>query len=55
MILSLPGQYILKNIVLVASAFTIYKDCQVRGWTFPKRPFASFLRLSRHYYNTHKH
>lgn len=30
--LSLPGQYILKNIVLIASAFTIYKDCQVKGW-----------------------
>lgn len=28
MILSLSGQYILKNIVLIASAFTIYKDCQ---------------------------
>jgi uncharacterized membrane protein YkgB len=34
MVLSLPGQYILKNIVLVSSAFTIYKDCQVMGWTF---------------------
>lgn len=33
MILSLPGQYIIKNIVLVSSAFTIYKDCQVTGWT----------------------
>jgi uncharacterized membrane protein YkgB len=31
-VLSLSGQYILKNVVLVASAFTIYKDCQVKGW-----------------------
>lgn len=32
LVLSLSGQYILKNIVLVASAFTVYKDCQVRKW-----------------------
>lgn len=32
MVLSLSGQYILKNIVLIASAYTIYKDCQIRGW-----------------------
>ena len=43
MILSLSGQYILKNIVLIASAFTIYKDCQVTGWQFGKSSFASFL------------
>jgi uncharacterized membrane protein YkgB len=48
MILSLSGQYILKNIVLVASAFTIYKDCQVNGWNFGKISFASFFRYSRH-------
>lgn len=48
MILSLSGQYILKNIVLVSSAFTIYKDCQVNGWNFNKISFASFSRLSRH-------
>jgi uncharacterized membrane protein YkgB len=48
MILSLPGQYILKNIVLVSSAFTIYKDCQVQGWTFSKISFVSFSRYSRH-------
>jgi len=33
-VLSLTGQYIFKNIVLIACAFTIYKDCQVRGWDF---------------------
>ena len=33
-VLSLTGQYIFKNIVLVACAFTIYKDCRVRGWKF---------------------
>ena len=33
LVLSLSGQYILKNIVLIASAFTIYYDCRVRGWT----------------------
>ena len=32
MVLSLSGQYILKNIVLIASAYTIYKDCQIKGW-----------------------
>lgn len=32
LVLSLSGQYIFKNLVLIASAFTIYKDCQVRGW-----------------------
>jgi uncharacterized membrane protein YkgB len=48
LILSLPGQYILKNIVLIASAFTIYKDCQVRGWAFPKRSLASFFPSVRH-------
>jgi uncharacterized membrane protein YkgB len=48
MILSLSGQYILKNIVLVACAFTIYKDCQVSGWSFPKTSFASFFQLFRH-------
>lgn len=32
LVLSLSGQYILKNIVLIASAFTIYYDCRVRGW-----------------------
>lgn len=47
LILSLSGQYILKNIVLIASAYTIYKDCQTRGWR-PLRPLASFLRLVRH-------
>lgn len=31
---SLTGQYIFKNIVLIACAFTVYKDCQVRGWKF---------------------
>ena len=34
LILSLTGQYVFKNVVLVASAFTVYKDCQVRGWKF---------------------
>jgi len=48
MILSLSGQYILKNIVLISSAFTIYKDCQVNGWSFDKISFASFFRPSRH-------
>lgn len=33
-VLSLTGQYIFKNVVLIACAFTIYKDCQVRGWKF---------------------
>ena len=47
LILSLPGQYILKNIVLIASAFTIYKDCQTNGWQ-PLRPLASFFRARRH-------
>ena len=47
LILSLSGQYILKNIVLIASAFTIYKDCRTSGWQ-PLRPFASFLRARRH-------
>lgn len=32
LVLSLSGQYIFKNIVLVTGAFTIYKDCQVRKW-----------------------
>jgi uncharacterized membrane protein YkgB len=31
-VLSLSGQYILKNIVLIACAFTIFKDCQPKGW-----------------------
>ena len=30
-VLSLTGQYIFKNVVLIACAFTIYKDCQMRG------------------------
>ena len=34
LVLSLTGQYIFKNIVLIACALTIYKDCQVRGWKF---------------------
>jgi uncharacterized membrane protein YkgB len=34
LVLSLTGQYIFKNVVLIACAFTIYKDCQVRGWKF---------------------
>ncbi len=32
LVLSLSGQYILKNVVLVASAFTIYTNCRVSGW-----------------------
>ncbi len=32
LVLSLSGQYILKNIVLIASAFTIYYDCRIIGW-----------------------
>lgn len=32
MVFSLSGQYIFKNVVLIASAFTIYKDCQIKGW-----------------------
>ena len=32
LVLSLSGQYILKNVVLLASAGTIYADCRVRGW-----------------------
>jgi|GEM_PF-964088 len=32
LVLTLSGQYIMKNVVLVASAFTIYYDCRVRGW-----------------------
>lgn len=47
LILSLSGQYILKNIVLVACAFTLYKDCQVRGWAFSKTALASFFRFIR--------
>jgi len=31
-VLSLTGQYIVKNLVLVASAFTIYTDCRMQGW-----------------------
>jgi uncharacterized membrane protein YkgB len=31
LVLSLSGQYILKNVVLIACAFTLYKDCQVRA------------------------
>jgi uncharacterized membrane protein YkgB len=48
LILSLPGQYILKNIVLVASAFTLYKDCQIRGWSPPQKSLASFFAFLRH-------
>lgn len=32
LVLSLSGQYILKNIVLITSAFTIYYDCRIKGW-----------------------
>jgi len=35
-VLSLTGQYTFKNIVLIACAFTIYKDCQIRGWNFTR-------------------
>lgn len=31
-VLTLSGQYIIKNIVLIACAFTVYKDCQIKGW-----------------------
>lgn len=31
LVLTLSGQYIFKNVVLVACAFTIYKDCQVKS------------------------
>ena len=31
-VLSLSGQYILKNIVLIACAFSLYTDCRVRQW-----------------------
>ena len=31
-VLSLSGQYILKNVVLIASAFTLYSDCRRRQW-----------------------
>jgi uncharacterized membrane protein YkgB len=31
-VLSLSGQYILKNIVLIACAFTLYTDCRIHRW-----------------------
>ena len=31
LVLSLSGQYILKNVVLIACAFTLYKDCLVKA------------------------
>ena len=33
LVLTLSGQYILKNVVLLASAGTLYADCRVRGWS----------------------
>lgn len=47
-VLSLTGQYAFKNIVLIACAFTIYKDCQVTGWNFTRPEFASFSKLLRY-------
>jgi uncharacterized membrane protein YkgB len=32
LVLSLSGQYILKNIVLIACAFTLYTDCRLQRW-----------------------
>jgi len=34
LVLSISGQYIFKNVVLIASALTIYFDCRVKGWKF---------------------
>jgi len=39
LVLSLSGQYILKNIVLIACALTIYKDYQLRNNKFRRVEF----------------